>query len=513
MALFAGHGSAHGTHGEPESDGRGKMGIKRTARTLREPVTVDLWQQHLDGTRPLGVICIREDSTCSWGSIDYDVYDGDVIRICAEVDRRGLPLVPCRSKSGGLHLFLFATEAVPADTMRAALSNLAAQLGIGSSEIFPKQTQVLTDRGDIGNWIVMPYYGGTFGGKLREQVGLRATGAELTAEEFCRACEGARQTPESVESLRSARVRARRSGNGGGHEVDDFSDGPPCLQHLAESGFPEGGRNNALFMIGVYERKRGGDWKDRLEDANRRLMHPPLQSEEVVQVVRGLSRKDYQYTCKTEPMCSHCDSSLCRTREYGVGQGDVPVITSITKLGSDPPIYFADVCDVRMRLDIDELFNYQLFRKACLVQGNFVLQPMKERDWTIILSDAISKLQVEAAPPDSTESGAFIEMLEEFCTNRSAGSRVEDLLRGVPWHDEDEGHYLFRLKDVTRFVSREGAYRDLKRAQISRLLREAGAEPKHVKIKGRSVCVWTIPDAFLEAPPEIPTPTMPAEPM
>ena len=46
-----------------------------------------------------------------------------------------------------------------------------------------------------------------------------------------------------------------------------FSDGPPCLQALAASGFPQGTRNMGLFNMGVYARSKFGDtWKEVLEE-------------------------------------------------------------------------------------------------------------------------------------------------------------------------------------------------------------------------------------------------------
>jgi hypothetical protein len=128
MALFSGHEDAHGTHGEPEQKGL-KWEIKSTAKTLREPVTTELWRKHLAGERPLGVIPIRWDSTCSWGSIDVDDYTNDLLGLISRVAQEKLPLVPCRSKSRGLHLFLFTTAPVAADVMQSALRNMAASLG------------------------------------------------------------------------------------------------------------------------------------------------------------------------------------------------------------------------------------------------------------------------------------------------------------------------------------------------------------------------------------------------
>lgn len=63
-----------------------------------------------------------------------------------------LPLVVCRSKSGGAHCFLFAKEWVEAKDMQMALRHLSSALGYGESEIFPKQIKLNLDRGDVGNF-------------------------------------------------------------------------------------------------------------------------------------------------------------------------------------------------------------------------------------------------------------------------------------------------------------------------------------------------------------------------
>ena len=95
MALFAGHSGAHGTHGEPEKDdNKQKWGIGKTARTIRKPVTNELWESHLAGERPLGIIPIREDSSCIWGAIDIDEYEADLIGIVKRIEQKKLPQVP-----------------------------------------------------------------------------------------------------------------------------------------------------------------------------------------------------------------------------------------------------------------------------------------------------------------------------------------------------------------------------------------------------------------------------------
>ena len=160
---------------------------------------------------------------------------------------------------------------------------MAAQLGVAGSEIFPKQVEVLADRGDMGNWIVMPYYGDTFGGKLREQVGLRKTGAELTVDQFLKLAEERKVDPRWIEERAkiaprpSVASKKAKTGNTATDAGGPFSDGPVCLQTLVENGGARrGGQNNALLsMMGIYFKRKNPDgWKKDLDYANQHYLTP-----------------------------------------------------------------------------------------------------------------------------------------------------------------------------------------------------------------------------------------------
>eukprot|EP00729_Bicosta_minor_P004505 gene4505-11545_t len=69
-----------------------------------------------------------------------------------------VPAVVGRTKSGGAHVWVFLTEPVEAADMQRRMTELAAALGYSGSEIFPKQTTILLDRGDTGNFLNMPYH-------------------------------------------------------------------------------------------------------------------------------------------------------------------------------------------------------------------------------------------------------------------------------------------------------------------------------------------------------------------
>jgi hypothetical protein len=510
-ALFAGNDNAHGTHGIPVRDGL-KWEIKSTAKTLRESPTMEHWIEHLAGKRPLGIIPIRADGTCWWGSIDVDQYDVDLLVIVNRVEQAEMPLVPCVSKSGGLHLFMFAEEPVQAQTLITALREMAAQLGLANCEIFPKQTQLSTERGEVGNWMVMPYYGDTFDGRLKRQAGLKKTGAEQTLGEFLITAEDARASLDVMAGVATRsggrpppRQKKGANGAGAGEDGDGwFSDGPPCLEHLAIGGFPEGGRNSSLFMAGVYLRKKyETGWQEKLEEYNRALMRPPLTADEVTACVRSLQKREYQYTCRSEPMVRHCHSAKCRLRPHGVGEtGQLPIITSLTMYNTDPVIWMVDVADKHIEVDTETLQNYTLFHRACMHHG-VCFAPLKQSDWWGSLSRAFASAIHEPAPPDTETDGQFRELVEDFCTNMQRGDQREDLLSGRPW-EESERHY-FRLRDLQKFLERE-KFRNSTRGWIAAKIRKMGGAHHVLNIKGRTVNVWWVPVGSVQETPEIPTP-------
>jgi hypothetical protein len=198
MRLFAGAERSHGTYVEEDAEPGGKRTIKRTATTTRSPVTLALWQQHIAGTKPLGVVPIREDDACMWGAVDVDDYTIVVAELAAEVVKAGIPAVVCRTKSGGAHVYLFFSEPIPAAEVVPRLRELAAALGHGDSEIFPKQTTVLQERGDLGSWLNMPYYGGD----ATTRHAVRPDGRGVTAAAFLELAESVRLSRRGLSDLR-----------------------------------------------------------------------------------------------------------------------------------------------------------------------------------------------------------------------------------------------------------------------------------------------------------------------
>jgi hypothetical protein len=123
-------------------------------------------QGHLDGSLNKGVVLppIRKaDNCCIWAAIDVDgeVYNNDQIKIdlLKKVKELKLPLVPCYSKSKGLHLYIFFNKWTDAKTVRDILYTFLYKLGLPKdTECFPKQIELSED--ETGNGIMLPYMNG-----------------------------------------------------------------------------------------------------------------------------------------------------------------------------------------------------------------------------------------------------------------------------------------------------------------------------------------------------------------
>lgn len=459
-------------HGEYEINSERADGKKQgRAKTVREDVTLDKWQQHLDGVKSLGIIPINDDSKCRFGAIDVDTYDGlNFTDINKKLHKYELPLFPAKSKSGGVHLYLFTREWVPASLMQAKLKEIAAGLGFGGSEIFPKQTHILAERGDIGQWINMPYFGKT------------RWCNEMPHKVFVERVKEHWLSAKQLEELQVPTL------------VEEFDDGPPCLQHLSTQGFPAGTRNNGLFNIAVYCRKKNPDnWQQDLEQYNVKLMDPPLGSTEVQGVVKSASRKDYQYTCSRAPIAPYCNAAVCKLRKFGIdGANDMPAIHSLTKFNTTPPIWFLDVDGGgRLELDTDDLQNQRRFQRRCMEKLNIMPNKMNENAWNKLINHLFENLTVIDAPVDASPVGQLFEHIERFCTGRVQAKSRDELILGKPW--TDEGKHFFRMADLMAYLDRMH-FREYRVHQITAVLKANAAEHHFFNCKGKGVNCWSIPE-------------------
>lgn len=481
-AIFSGLDIAYGTYKIEKAKDTGKQTGK--AVVIRKPPTDDLWQKHLEGVEPsLGIIPIRADNTCVWGCIDIDQYPLDHAGLVAKIRKLQLPLVVCRSKSGGAHVFLFVKDPISAADMQRYLNACAGLLGESGREIFPKQTEILVDRGDTGNFLNLPYFAGNEGMRYA----IKDDGSAATMEEFYSLYDTYVQGPD---------LQFPEEPKQPDHPIKD---GPPCLQALCTQGFPEGTRNNGLFNIAIYLKKAApGDWDAKLVEHNQKYMAPPLSMAELSTITKQLQKKDYKYKCKDAPINSFCNAGLCRTRKFGVGGDapDAPQMSSLSKYNAEPPLWFLDVNSKRVELETESLFNQASFQKACMEKINVLPPTVRKQDWENILNGLLREMveleQIHEASEDTTITGQFMDLVEEFTTHLQQAMDRDEILLGRPWTHEEEAMVYFRIKDLEAHLKRSN-FMGMTAPKIAQRLRDIGGEPYPLFLKGRTTRCWRMP--------------------
>ena len=472
--LFKGSKKAHGIFNIKKTADIKQKGIGKTIRS--GGAEIEHWVAHLNGEYSLGVVPITEKNEVSWGCIDIDVYPLDVPHIVHLVENQSFPLIVCRSKSGGAHVFLFTKTTVPAGDMQDKLRELSAALGHGGVEIFPKQREILTERNDVGSWLNMPY----FGGDDSTRYGYDKDGQILTSQEFLEFAESRKITHEQLLNIKVP-------------QIDDIEGGPPCLKVLLKQGFPEGTRNNGLFNVGVYLKKAiPDDWEKKIEEYNRAYVTPPLPAQEVLTLIKTLQKKDYNYKCSDEPIHSYCNRSQCLRCKFGVGgnQG-APTFSSLAKLNTAPPLWFLSINDRRIELTTEQLQNQLRFQRICMDQLNIMPPRMNERSWQNLIQHLMDNgMEIIEVSDDASIEGQFMELLESFCTDLAQASVKDELLLGKPW--TEEAITYFRLKDLREYLVKH-RFTDMETNKIASKLRNIGAEHYFWNIKKRGINVWAIP--------------------
>ena len=457
---------------------------------------------HIDGGMGLGVCPIQDPDDsgqwlCWWGCVDLDVHgedtpDIDLVALEARVREESLPLIVCRSKSGGAHLYVFFSRPVPAEQLQRALQRWTGHLGYNGAEVFPKQTElpVDTETGEMshGNWVNLPYFGADTD---RYAV---IDGKPASLEHF-------------LLTAQSSRVDASRL-----FEVvgEDYVEAPPCIQMMAGEGVESGYRNDALYAFTVYfKRAFPESWKDRAHDINARVLSPPLDHSEASRTISSAGRRDYQYKCGQEPCRSRCMASTCVMRKYGITPQEQNEIaeaadaeegfTALEKLLTDPPRWTLILRGSRVTVTSAELLDYRSVRRRVMEVETLVLPPMKGERWERLLANMMANVVEIEAPDEASTSGLIVDRLCEFCDRADPDAERDSLLLDQPVVEEREGVPVvyFRGPAFVDFLRRSRAD-ELRGANLWLVLREAGVEHTRIRVEGKPTSVWYVPRHLVE---------------
>lgn len=465
--------------------------------TVNEEYTREHVRSHLEGHVGLGLSPIHDDNTCLWAAIDVDIHGPngqmvDLEKIEQQIARDKLPLIVCRSKSGGAHIYLFLKEPTDAARVRMTLTRWTTMLGYPTAEIFPKQVNLDQRPADVdrplGSWINLPY----FAAEETERWALDG-GKQVTLDYFLALAEGKRISLQEYE-----------------HGADvDYVKGPPCLQEMVKNRIEEGNRNTAVFQAAVYlKRAFKDDWKSRLVEFNSMALVTPLPQQEMRTILGSVHKRDYRYKCREEPCKSFCNKEVCRKREFGITDSDstaneVPLIDKVEKVISTPIRWDLTIKSKVVSVTTGELYNYEAVRQKVGECLHIVLPRMKNQEWDTFLQEIMGKVQIKE---EMTEEDVTYQRLCEFLRRARSDKdlleddRRDDLRRGMPALirltkvtfaggkvavNEEEGkwYYAFKMMDFIGWMRRNKTMLVPDHKMHTHLSKILGEESKRAKMR------------------------------
>lgn len=400
--LFKGKTNTYVRNELPKKKPEAGQKIKTKITNNEGTVDKDLLLHHLNGDFGVGICPVNAEGKCFFGVLDIDYYKGKIKRVLQFIKDYQLPLLPFRSKSGGLHVYLMLAKPVSAKSMREVLNqiiyyfSLDMLYGKAKVEVFPKQEKAE----GFGSSVTLPY----FNADNPYTYLLDLDGNPLP---FREAMDYIQHHLTSLEEVKKA------------IENLPYNDAPPCIQRILiseEVGGEDTGRNNFIFSFAVYAKKKWGNgFEDYVKEVNKHF-EVPLEDAVVEQTCTSVREHEYIYKCKDIPCNSYCDKPACRKREFGLGK-DKGHFTGIDygqlyRYKTAEPYYVWKLRLLGQEVWVDVVFKdegYLLdqknFAKMCVRYLNQAPMQVSNNDWYAVLNSILPNIEdVEVKQESDTSS-------------------------------------------------------------------------------------------------------------
>ena len=302
----------------------------------KEPVTNQDYLDHLKAIKSIGIQPCTDEGMARFGAIDVDKYPIDKKFYLDVIQDKKLPIIPILSKSGGLHLYVFTTRLVKAKEIRSFLEELLVPFKLPhATEIFPKQTQLISTDGTVsnGNFINLPYNGD-------DRKALDIDGSQMPFEKFVQTVGLNLVDPKDFKKIKENIIYSELKGGG-----EEFEDGPPCLQKLTKEQMTfTDGRDRFLYNYMVFAKKKypGEDtWKKMIVKAGRDYFKfdENWTDDHIKSKIKNWEKQKKGFTCSDPLLEPHCMKALCIKRKYGVLSGEkenYPMLSNLQKINIKP---------------------------------------------------------------------------------------------------------------------------------------------------------------------------------
>lgn len=499
--IFVGNTTHYGQHKYKYTTEGKEQGSNETIKN--KLLSSAVYKAHLEGKVGLGIVPINADSKTKFAVIDIDIYDRNLNVYVEAIDRSNFPLVPFRTKSGGLHIYMFfqtfvspkaATDLVKKMASALSLDILTKQVKNETVEIFPKQLKLA--EGASGNWINMPY----FNYEEPKQYAMREGENLSLADALVLIKERTTTLTDAAEFLKEL----------------PFADGPPCIQslYILNPLKMNSGRNDYLFAFGTYLKKKDSEFfEQQLIQINNELDDPLPMDEVENTILKSLRTKEYSYKCTQPPICDFCNKTECKSREFGVGRdggyfSDIE-FGQMQQIKLSEPYYEWEVktqsqdifYNLRFKNE-DEIIKQDKFLQLCLRNLHHLPVKMKQSEWSNLVNVSLQDMKVVEvdADDDMSSMSVFKKLLSDFLVLRRMAANLEQVLISRVFLDEKTKCFLFRGDDLLEYLITQG-FRDFTKTMVYTTLKDMGTTSvrKRVTANAPAIHLKSVPVEVVNA--------------
>lgn len=484
--LFRGNTSAYGLHTpSTKKDDTGKEKGKNV--TIKEAPVYEDYAAHLRGEKSIGIAPLMRTNEVLFAALDIDVYPINPRRYVDFFLTYNIPVCCFRSKSGGLHAFIFFADPAPVDRVLPIMRALRRILGLPEkTEIFPKQKALLT--GAIGNWINLPYYNVLGAAGKTERYLFSPEGEPMDFLSAMRQCISLRTTVPAMESVLSQLP---------------FFNAPPCLQTLYLGGLvtkKAHNRNIFLFNTATYLKARyGEEFEERLKDVNGALKEPITVGELESTVIKSHRTGTYSYQCEEGTLSQYCDKKVCSKRKYGRASDSVSNLNFevLTQVRANPPYYKWKINgkEVVFYSEI-ELYDQKKFISFCMRELHTCPNKLKQDKWAAVLDSAFKSIVVEAVSADESVSDEerFTNTLQEYLTSAPLTENMEEVtLRARAMYHTKTDTFVFCMSSFWQYLQERKVNLPKDAAWLHHQLKSLGLFTTKEVIGQKKVKFWHAP--------------------
>jgi len=435
-----------------EVDERGKT-IGQTL-TVHEPVTLQIWKDHLEGNKRIG-IKPEKGELCKWGCIDIDPQsykDYSQKKVIDIIRDNQLPLIPVRSKSGGLHLFLFLDGWYEVKEVLKKLNEWNKNF-FQALEVFP-----------MNKCMNMPY----FNMNATTEFAYNESNTPVMIGSFLEMID---KKTLSLKELQEIKVKEFEP-------EEDWKHYPPCVQKMIMDKWAGNHRNDLLYNVGVLEMKKSDgkisieDMRTILQKRNLEIFTTPMDPKEVESsVARSVIKKDYNYKCppKLGAITPICNKDLCKFRKLGIGSQVPDLIDDFEKIeftrSTKSIEYSFTFQDEKISIGPDDMKNEISFRVALLKYGIYWITLPKPRSgpspFEMLMSTIVKKaVENEKMKFEDTLGEEKYSFLKKFFESHIEEDDFNKLKDNYVVLDSSSNICYFKKKTFDDFLGKNKVFRN-----------------------------------------------------